>query len=306
MQHNHLTPIFPNAGVDEILEVAGLNWEVELCPRYYSHNDQYVQVPDQYSLIRTDEPTELTTAPQHWHPIQNRDIVETFHTLITQANLKFTHAGAMNDGRHICLIADLGKKWDVKKVGDIVRCDLQLIGSHQCGVGHRVNLLTERLVCSNGMTRKVTSKLQVIRHNEGTANELNWAMGAALSEWEKFTEDCDSLADTPISEQEAALLLVKAFGEPGEPLDKQPKVIRAAIDLFSGNLIGGHYLSAYRTAYGLLQSVTEYYNHSYQFRRGTDALSAITMGAIAGSVSRFERSLLKYSQKVGVSAVNAG
>jgi len=286
----NLTPIPPNASVSEILDKANLNWRVKLSPRYFFHAGKFIEVPKKYSLIRCDTTQELTTAPEHWENSQNHEIVETFHHFAKDTGITLTHAGEMNKGKNICLIGDLEKEYDVRKKGDITHCYLQLIGSH---FGHQVRILAERLVCSNGMTRKVIAHKQVLRHSSDVLRSLEQALSLAIEEWDGLCNDHERLADTAIDEKQAAMLLIENFGYPDQKPEDQPPVVKTALQLFQGAMMGGDLLSAFKTAYGLLQSVTEYYSHHHRYQQKTDAFCSQTIGYVANQITRFERQLVR-------------
>ncbi|MBP0043367.1 MAG: DUF932 domain-containing protein [Roseofilum sp. SBFL] len=295
MIKTNCTPIPKNASAQEILDKANLNWRVKRSPRFFFHSGKFVEVPGKYSLLRTDRVEELTTAPENWQNSQNQDIVAVFHQFAQDAGITLTHAGPLNGGKQICLIGDLEKEYDVQKVGDITHCYLQLIGSHECGVGHQVRILAERLVCTNGATRKVVQHKQVLRHSPDVLQLLQQGLTLAVQEWEGLCEDHELLADTPMDQSQAAMLLIESFGYPEKGLEEQPPVVQTALQLFDGQLIGGHLLSVYKTAYGLLQSVTEYYGHHHRWRNSTDHFASLTIGSVANQVRRFERQLVGVS-----------
>lgn len=283
----------PNASPEEILKLSKLDWRVTLCPRYFNYEGQFAEVDNGYSLVNCETWEELTIATGKWQPSQNSEVIEVFHRFAQDSELPLLCAGGLNGGRQICVIADLGAEHDVKNVGDISHCYLQLIGSHQCGIGHQVRLLVERLVCTNGITRRVTQHKQTLRHVPNALQTLQQALILAHQEWEELIGEYELMADTPMDSSQAALLLIKSFGDPEKDFNDQPPVVQCALRLFEGELIGGHFLSAYRTAYGLLQSVTEYFGHHHRFRKSTDSFASCTIGSVANQVARFERQLVR-------------
>lgn len=287
-----LTPIPPNASVEEIVEISSLGWEVELAPRYFSYWGGFRAVPNKYSLIRTDSCEELCTVGSNWLPNQNRDIVNIFWEITQKMNISITHAGALLGGKLVCLIADLGQSHDIGGKGDIVQGHLHLIGSHQVGFGYQARILSNRLVCMNQLTRKVGERRKnIIRHSTKALGKVQVAVPDVIGAWTAMVSDHELLADTPIDESQAMMLLINAFGSPGKGFDDQPPVVKTAMRLFQGEMQGGHLLSAYKTAYGLLQSITEYYGHIHSYKN--DAFAYQTCGGLSNQITKFERQLVK-------------
>ncbi|MDJ1174712.1 DUF932 domain-containing protein [Roseofilum capinflatum] len=296
MRFTNMHEITKCKSTQEILEMCELDYSIECYPRYYQRNGVFIPVEGKFSIVRDDSGLELSTASENWTPIQNEAIVDNFLSFCDDSGLKATHAGALDDGRKVCIIADLDREFDVKNVGDIVKGFVQFIGSHERGYGHQINLYIERLVCLNGATRQVRQGQRVLRHTASFEANMTQLLEACLASWEQYIGDMDTLANTVVEPEDAHMLLIKAFGDPSKAIEDQPKIVQKVFRLFDGELIGGHFSSAYKSAFGLLQSVTEYYNHHHAYRSDTDVFSALTTGNINQRVSAFENQIIRYSR----------
>ena len=95
-------------------------------------------------------------------------------------------------------------------------------------------------------------------------------MEAAKTGFSRFKEDAEFLASTPVEDKIAHALVIKILGDKDKSLDEQPKAAQQVLNLYHGQGKGAEMLSAYQTAWGLTQAVTEYYSH-HSSQRGGDA-----------------------------------
>jgi Domain of unknown function (DUF932) len=103
---------------------------------------------------------------------------------------------------------------------------------------------------------------------------------SALATVRDYERVANGLADVVLSKQEAELHLIKAFGDPSKVLEEQPKIVQTCLKLFLGEGQGSDLLSAYNTAYGLLESVKEYINWHSPVRGSLEtAFSSLCYGS---------------------------
>jgi hypothetical protein len=153
--------------------------------------------------------------------------------------------------------------------------------SHECGRGLQIDLYFNRLVCTNGMTRPVRQRQQIINHvSEYNSARIAGILTHALATVRDYEKVSNRLADVALTKQEAELHLIKAFGDPNKPLAEQPKIVQTCLKLFLGEGQGSDLLSAYNTAYGLLESVKEYINWHSPVRGSLEtAFSSLCYGS---------------------------
>lgn len=277
--------------LDEQLVAAGLNWDVATSD--VSYGDRY-ESGYKKAIYRTDTGDLLDCAGKNWIPYQNKDLLEVFHRFCGDAGLSIDHLGALDGGRVIFAGADLPISFDVRNVGDIVRGRLLLFNFHKVGFGLQVKIQAERLICTNGMTLPVTMGNRVINHVSAfNANKVEKILESALKNVNQFEATAEKLASTSMSVEQATLLLINEFGNPKLPVDQQPAVVDTCLRLFSGGGLGSDLLSAYNTAWGLLNSVTEFFNHRSQIRNGTAThLNSLLLGSKARQQNQFYERLV--------------
>jgi phage/plasmid-like protein (TIGR03299 family) len=284
--------ITPGMAVDQQLIAAGLDWEVKLSPVFYGQGGEH-KAPV-FAAYRGDNNVffDIYTKRKPW---QNAEIVETFNRFCDGANLPMTHLGCLDGGRMLYAAAKLPEIIaPAQAVGDLTEGYLLLEDSHLNGRGLSISIYANRLICTNGMKRPVRVGQRIIAHvGQFNPDRIATILEAAHITLHQEQEQMTQLASVAIDKAEATMQLIAAFGEPGQPIDQQPKIVQTCLKLFNGMGKGSNELSAYNTAYGLLHSVTEYYNH-HAVKRGTMAqqFQSILSGNRAKQMQKFERQVV--------------
>lgn len=280
--------------LDEQLSAAGLNWEVVTSGFRYGDRYQFRETSTQIAF-RSDNGMFLDVYT-HRQPWQNREIIQHFHDFCDESDLdlQVDCIGSLQDGKSIFAAAKMPIVTDIKHSGDTTEWWLMLKDSHLNGKGLQVSLYANRMICTNGMHELVRQNNQVIAHLGAFNRErISSVLQAAIDTLRAKEERHENLANTQMSVEEATLQLIAAFGEVGKPVDEQPKLIQTALRLFQGQARGSEYLSVYNTAYGLLQSVTEYFNW-HAPNRGTNQsqFQSVLSGSRGQKMQQFERQLV--------------
>ncbi len=283
--------------VNEQIEAAGLNWTVATSPIKYG--DRFNQESDyRKALYREDTGKLLDTVGKNWKPYQNKEIVASFNSFCFENGLQIDHLGSLDDGRCIFATAKLNSSFALSG-DDIVSGKILLTNYHKSGCGLTVSLMTVRLVCTNGLVLPVRVGKKVISHvSSFNAERVAATLEAAKTNFVEFKETASFLAKKPVSDAEAMLLLIKAFGNPDAAFADQPAVVQTCFNLFKGEGTGSNLLSSYQTAWGLLNSVTQYQNHLSIQRGGTAThLNSLWLGSKAQKQAGFMQQLVSVYQR---------
>jgi hypothetical protein len=126
---------------------------------------------------------------------------------------------------------------------------------------------------------------------------LDQQLEAAKTNFRELGKTSQRLAETQMTIEEATMHLINAFGDPLKKVEEQPKVVQTCLNLFRGQAKGSELLSAYNTAWGLLNSVTEYYNHHARVVDSQSHLNSLWMGGKAQKQQQFMNQLVSvYAQ----------
>lgn len=283
--------------VDEQCLLSGLNWTVATSPIKYGtnfgHESDYKK-----ALYREDTGKLLDTVGKNWKPYQNFQIVESFNSFCFENGLEIDHLGSLDDGRCIFATARLNSSFALSG-DDIINGKILLSNYHKSGCGLTVSLMTVRKICTNGLTLPVRVGKKVISHvSSFDPQRVAAVLEAAKTNFVEFKDTAEFLAQKPITDAEAMLLLIKAFGNPTATFEDQPTVVQTCFNLFKGEGVGSNLLSSYQTAWGLLNAVTQHQNH-HSIQRGGVAthLNSLWLGSKAQKQAGFMQQLVSVYQR---------
>jgi phage/plasmid-like protein (TIGR03299 family) len=261
--------------IDGLLSLSKLDWEVHTTDGIkFGENYQFQSDRDRVVYRNNpDKPGEvihLDTVSPRWKPFQNRDIVRSFVTFCEKSQLVMERLGFLDQGRTVFCVAQTNESFTLAG-GDVVEGKLLFTNSHQSGRGAKVDLMAPRMVCTNQMVLPVRLAGQVISHTSAYSSaRVMLVLEEAKTGFEKFKEDAEFLASTPVKDEEAHALIIKILGDKDKSLDDQPRAVQQVLELYQGKAKGSEMLSAYHTAWGLAQAITEYQSH-HSTQRGGNA-----------------------------------
>jgi phage/plasmid-like protein (TIGR03299 family) len=276
----------------EMLTAANLDWNVKTSPLFFGEFGQH-EVPGIKGLYREDTNDFIDTFSNR-EVRNNKQIVKFFENLLNLADLKIETLGHINS-RVIYASARMSQyDTNLKNVGDVTHQRIILTDSHQNNQGFRVYTHGTRLVCTNGMAQKVSQQVGIVSHT-GTLNKdkARLLLNAAVNTVKRQANVTEFLAEKAMTIQEAQLQLITAFGNPEKSIDEQPAMVKTCLELFDGKGQGSELLSAYGTAYGLLQSVTEWQSHHSTAKSQINRFESILSGTYATKAMAFEKQLVR-------------
>lgn len=122
-----------------------------------------------------------------------------FNTFCKDNDLTIDRLGSFNGGKKIFALTKLPIEIKPNKaVGDITEAYLVLTESHEHGVGTSVDLYTNRLICTNGMTRKVKQFTKTSNHaTQFNTDKISNTLELAYSQTRELETNLATLANTP-------------------------------------------------------------------------------------------------------------
>jgi len=100
--------------------------------------------------------------------------------------------------------------------------------------------------------------------NKARQDEAKRNLGIAKERVQGFYADAEKLAACVLPREDAVEALVAIMGgKAGEPEEAQGRTIQRMLELYDGAGRGATLVTAKETAWGLLNAVTEFYDHEY-------------------------------------------
>lgn len=202
---------------------------------------------------------------------------------------------------------------------DQVTGKLVLTAPYQYGEGYKVSVMAVRKVCTNGQHLPVTLKRKVLSHvTKMPEQAIKELLEGSKTLWNSYTQDIDLMAKTFLTDTEALLVLIAQYGDNtisllakqwlnqiesqtitvkeaesklwlilNDTLENQPKIIQSCFSMFFNSSFIGCNDATNKTAWGLLNTVTEYYNHHQVSKNENTQINSLWYGNKANSMNSF-------------------
>ncbi len=266
-----------NASIDDWVTAAGMDWKVQRAKVRYptsaddAANAVYAVDDSKHVLFRSDSKAALAIVGEGFHIVQPRETLEFFRDLVADAGYKLCTAGVLKGGVKFWAQATMGLKDNI--VGnDVVESKLLLATACDGSMRTLVKEVSERVVCANTLAIATKEKggrlVQVSHRSVFDADAVKSRMGIAITHFQTFITQARSLAKQQVGPSDVdKFLLSLLFSETLETPEQQTAA-RASTGyakiaaLFNGGGRGSQLPGVAGTAWGLVNSVTEYIDHS--------------------------------------------
>ena len=180
---NDLTPV-------QMMQKAGLDWEVEKVDAYVKVGDQEIRTGQQ-ALVRSSDNKILTNVGENWNPVQNEDAFNFFSEFVMSGDMDMHTAGSLRGGQMVWALAKTNESFDVFG-DDKVDSYLLFSNPHQYGKSIDVRFTPIRVVCNNTLTLSLgmdTEKSVRVGHRvEFDAESVKETLGLAHEKFQQYKE----------------------------------------------------------------------------------------------------------------------
>ena len=260
------------ADLDQWRIAAGLNWTAELQDLYFrSRTDQLVKKADSKIVYRSDTAAELGICSDRYKVVQPAEVMEFFRDLTEANSMKMETAGCLEGGKRIWALAATGDEFRLMGQ-DAVKGYVLLATSFDGPMATQAMFTSVRVVCHNTLSVAVSSDgrsaVRVPHSTSFDGGKVKLEMGLVHKGWATFEMAAEALADRKVSAREQidyvlALMSTEAeLKDPESMSSRKKNIIADILARAQGNAIGSAYRAAQGTAWGLLNAVTEYVDHS--------------------------------------------
>jgi phage/plasmid-like protein (TIGR03299 family) len=275
--HGLGSPVSPDVSVERMAIEAKLEWEVMKTPVLF-HRGNKLYRDNKHNVIYREEPGAaggmvLDIVGPDWIPAQNIEILEFFREYVEAGEMNLETAGSLQNGKIVWALAKMNDSFKLGGMDEVMGYVL-LSNPHQYGKGMVVKFTPIRVVCWNTLTMALHSggglKLWHNRKFDREAqNEAKLRLGIARERLDSFQADAQKLVEMVIEESAAIAVLNSIFSpktadeQNEKELTDQSPTVQKVMKLYMG---GGHgsWLSTSRnTGWGLLNAVTQYFDHEY-------------------------------------------
>jgi phage/plasmid-like protein (TIGR03299 family) len=185
---NELSPL-------QMMEKAGLDWEVEKHPLIATVNGQQIE-SDKKALVRMSDLKILDTVGPDWNPIQNKQAFEFFHEFVLSGDMNMHTAGSLKGGQQTWALAKVNESFDIFG-GDVVESYLLFSNPHKYGQGVNIRFTPIRVVCNNTLTMSLNGHANMGyksgHRSEFNADQVKETLGLAHSKFAEYKKMAEFL-----------------------------------------------------------------------------------------------------------------
>lgn len=270
----------------EMIEAAGLAWDVDLVPAYAEGRP----IPGSRAVIRTDRREPIAVVGSRYAPVQNTEAFAFFDSLVGEGKAVYETAGALDRGRRVWLQARLPEDvWVTER--DNVGKYLLLSNSHDGGGALRALFTPIRVACKNtllaalGLAGSSGISIRHVGDVLGRAKEAERLLGISLKYFDSFREQAQAFAGRELRKQTLARYFEDLVPDPlsGDPsrAKKTRETLERLFETGKGNALPG----TRGTLWSALNAVVEFvdYERPTRLREGDSAAEKRFESALFGS-----------------------
>ena len=269
---NKLTTLQP---IDVWKRQAGMDWMIEESDvRYVTGNHTVGAIhsfPEQKVLYRSDTKRPLAVVSKRFQVVQPEEVLEFYRDLTEHAGFELETAGVLKEGRKFWALARTGQSTTLKGK-DQVNGYLLLATACDGSLATTAQFTSVRVVCNNTLQIALGDNrgaVKVPHRSEFHPDAVKQQLGITVAPWNRFVSKMKDMVACPVDPDSVDGLLRRMLtypGQPGQAPVVNEQAMRSVRALYDGGGRGAQLASSRGTAWGLLNSVTEYVDHHRRAR----------------------------------------
>ena len=254
---------------------AGMDWMIEESEvRYITGNHTVGAIhsfPEQKVLYRSDTKRPLAVVSKRFQVVQPEEVLEFYRDLTEHAGFELETAGVLKEGRKFWALARTGQSTTLKGK-DQVNGYLLLATACDGSLATTAQFTSVRVVCNNTLQIALGDNrgaVKVPHRSEFNPDAVKQQLGITVAPWNRFVSKMKDLVACPVDPDSVDGLLRRMLtypGQPGQAPVVNEQAMRSVRALYDGGGRGAQLASSRGTAWGLLNSVTEYVDHHRRAR----------------------------------------
>jgi len=254
---------------------AGMDWMIEESEVRYITGSHTVgaihSFPEQKVLYRSDTKRPLAVVSKRFQVVQPEEVLEFYRDLTDHAGFELETAGVLKEGRKFWALARTGQSTTLKGK-DQVNGYLLLATACDGSLATTAQFTSVRVVCNNTLQIALGDNrgaVKVPHRSEFNADAVKQQLGITVAPWNRFVAKMKDLVACPVNPDSVDGLLRRMLtypGQPGQAPVVNEQAMRSVRALYDGGGRGAQLASSRGTAWGLLNSVTEYVDHHRRAR----------------------------------------
>lgn len=285
--HGIGSQLAPGQSIDVWRERAGMNWSLEEAEvRFVADSAEQSPArafPSQKVLYRSDTKRPLAVVSKRYQVVQPREILEFYRDLTRHSGFELETAGVLRGGRKFWALAKTGQGVALKGQ-DQMNGYLLLATACDGTLATTAQFTSVRVVCNNTLQIAVGERagaIKVPHRSTFDADKMKTQLGITVAGWEGFVERMRTLCDTSVDPDSVDSMLRRLLtyqtAQGGKAAVNERAVARVKA-LYDGEGKGSSLRTSKGTAFGLLNSITEFVDHHRRAQSTENRLDAAWFG----------------------------
>lgn len=265
---------------------AGLDFEIKETPvRFMTESigslGAIMSYPEHKVLFRSDSNAPLSVVSQRYKVVQPREILEFYRELTEISGYELETAGVLKGGKTIWALARTGQS-SALKGNDVTNAYVLLATACDGTLATTAQFTSIRVVCNNTLAVALAGSNGAVKVRHSTTFEpatVKAQLGISVSSWDGFMYQMKTLSERKVKTIEAFNYFLRVFSDQANPAGSaNERAMNKAMALYEGQGRGAELASSKGTAFGLLNSVTEYVDHESRARSTDHRLNSAWFG----------------------------
>jgi phage/plasmid-like protein (TIGR03299 family) len=266
---------------------AGMSFDIKESPvRFMTENagslGAIMSFPEQKVLYRSDTKLALSVVSSRYQVVQPREILEFYRDLTEISGFELETAGVLKEGRKVWALAKTNQSSELKGK-DVVNGYLLLATACDGTLATTAQFTSVRVVCQNTLAIALNSGSNAVKVPHSTnfdAQAVKRQLGVSVSSWDAFMYRMKTLSERKVKSHEAMNYFLKVFTDPNTTATglSNERAIKKVQELYDGRGKGSELASSKDTAFGLLNSITEYVDHERRAKSTDHRLDSAWFG----------------------------
>jgi len=254
---------------------AGMDWDIREAPvRFMTESignlGAIMSFPENKVLFRSDTNAPLSVVGQRYQVVQPREILEFYRDLTEISGFELETAGILKGGRKIWALARTGQSSTIKG-NDVTNAYVLLATACDGTLATTAQFTSIRVVCNNTLAVALSGSNGAVKVPHSTAFDpqaVKKQLGISVSTWDSFMYRMKGLSERKVKSSEVLNYYLRVFTDQGKTGSGQTneRAMAKAMAMFDGHGKGAELASSKGTAFGLLNSVTEFIDHERRAR----------------------------------------
>ena len=198
---------------EQMLDAAGLNWEVNKVPAFAKVAGKNVNV-GWSALVRSSDEKIIDVVSEDWNPVQNSEAFEFFNDFIAEGDMEMHTAGSLCDGKIVWALAKVKDSFELFG-GDKVDSYLHFTNFHKYGCSTDVRFTPIRVVCNNTLTLSLNTKVErmvkISHRREFNGDQTKLMLGVAAEKLAHYKEMAQFLGSKRYSDENVVEYFKRVF-----------------------------------------------------------------------------------------------